>query len=93
MLTHPSRHALRYHAVLGTIDLVIVAMAMVSFSAGIGVMIGITTARIIFAVRAHRHERRRAREREAESRRLDERLAAALAARRPVIDVVDEDLS
>ena len=79
-------HPLRYHALLGAIDLVIVSMAMISFSTGIGVMIGITVARAIFAVREHRRERRRAEK----SVALDARLSAALerVTKPVVIDVV-----
>lgn len=70
-----ARRPLLYHSVLGLIDVTIIAMAMISFSAGIGVIGGVVLARVIFAVRELRSERRRA----AQSRVLDDRLAAALA--------------
>lgn len=82
------RYLLR-HVGLATLQAVIVVVAMLDRHVGVGVLIGIGVSAVVSAFRDHRRQRRLA----AEAAELDQRLSAALAAGRPAIDTVAEELS
>ena len=77
------------HLGLAALQATIVGVAMLDRHVGVGVLIGIAVGAVLLAFRDHRQQRRRA----AASAELDQRLATVLAARRPAIDTVAEELS
>ena len=77
------------HLGLAALQAAIVGVAMLDRHVGVGVLIGIVVGAVLSAFRDHCQQRRRA----AASAELDQRLATVLAARRPAIDTVAEELS
>ena len=73
-MTMLKRH-LFHHLGLAAINVAIVALAMIDFYLGIGVMIGSVLSAIVSAFRNHRRQLRRTAEIDA----LDERLSTAIA--------------
>lgn len=81
------------HLGLAALQAVVIVVAMLDRSVGIGALIGLAVGAVVLAFRDQRRDQRRQRRRAAEAAALDQRLATLLAVRRPAIDTVAEELS